>query len=795
MRYYIIVLSSLLLLTLTGCVDEVGFDPSSQTQTSEGTCLTFTVKAAPYDDERLSRSISYSDPTYYEDWIDTQDKFRVLFFVSKRKNQGQKYQSQYEYYGPDYFLFESKGRWVTQGAPDGTGHRTYQVTVPLYDVGNLDSDYSAYWGRIRDILRSEQFKVVILANHPVEPPTSGAPANAPAWTFKDSYLYNPNSAKTINDLHHCTKDNTYDDPKRYAAYDFMLGKPYALNSQGQHSTGPWIDWVIMRTDLYEDGWGETFHNKEEAAVWIRNHWRPALSVNEDYDKGKDFRYHYRNYRHLWYVWNFGGTSQAKNLSYSSLLSDTNPYMDEWESRNGQELRNWVNSATTLTSKTFKTDGSKNNLIFNGSATSSKITYGGQTYYGVTLGSSGTFQFKMWKHGTIYVYYTGTTPTISYTGGGSSAKSATTSLGRIGPNNTEVKVQEMYLKVMDDPATIEITGSGCTIYQIELNHNEYLYLTDREGKIPSSQHPIPMYGVQLYEPIGDLWRDGSAFNLSEGVMDEKTQRPAYEGKGISLLRAVAKVEVLIPKSLGVPRHVYMRSSNRYVRCEPIDVQTPTQLLWKDHENGCEWNLIQKQGHFYGNATNTDSYRAMLKWYWGSWKDWDWTFTGYYLNSAPSGSSDNFPHIMNPFIQRSDFCAFINVTDFYNDQFYHYVYYMGENTLDAPTDHIFEKADTRPMVPSVEVRFDGNYVSRITPNDDMNLEDNDCYRFYFTEGGNATNSSNADSNGYTYEKSDAVNKHWPIIRNHYYRFVVRDENYQGGGLLVVDAYQREPKLEFN
>ncbi|MCH5220676.1 MAG: hypothetical protein J1F20_08920, partial [Muribaculaceae bacterium] len=822
-----------------------------------GPTLTFSVAMMPMDGENTStnsRAIAGGDPSFYDDWIDTQNRFRVLFFAQPEEDNTATNSWKTSHSKNNYvFLFESEARWVEKLPADADGNLCWRVVVPLYQVGQPDAyfdqqtdgtkfykDYDEYWRDIREVLRKCDFKVAILANHPGPKEKGGGPD----WGIKDSYMNGKNNDdkrttnkvtanwKTINDLHHCTEDATLFGRSWASgkdAYSMIFGK----NSSNQNSNqlGPYTDWVIQRAMLYGDGFGGTFNSKETARVWIRNRWNPNLEYNDDTDPDIAYKPLYRGYRNLWYLWNFGGCAEdnALPIEYLCEITNSDNNVAEWEGRNGKHLREWItgigngNRMTALTEGDVSKD-TKSYLRFSpGSATAVVRDAGnGKKYYGIRMNGNSQFTFSLRSHGSILVTYKGNPPASN------DVKTPTSPInlgwdttGDITPDHTKepnktwdagngIYTMGWYIKNQAEEKDVWITAdNGTEIYQIEFVRDEYLYLTDREGVTPSTENPIPMYGVQNFTKLGTgdntFFPEGSTFDLTAGVAKEDSYNgKSYAGKSIALIRSVAKIEVLIPRSLGIPKHVLMRSLNRHSRCEPVDVQTPTNELWLHHdqydmeENLCEWELIQSYGPFYNPAksddvTENNAYRKQLSWYWGSWEEWGWDFSKGMTNitlptSVPVTGSwkkeDGYPHVFNPYINRSDFAYFIDVSDYYADQFYHYVLYMGDNTVDAPTDHY--KARSRPMVPHVEIRFDHRYpqATMVKTNDDTNLEDNDCYRFYFVEKGFAKGAYDEatgkptvpatkwDQSDGDYEKNAQMTKqHWPIMRNHVYHFEIK------------------------
>lgn len=827
MRNITKLLALLLLAVLTtGCVyDDIPVGPEGgEVKPGDPLTLTFTigVPSMGTDGEKRAagtRAIYYGNPVYYEDWIDTQNGLKVLFFLSRREKTGNKFVTgeradddpfvATDKKNPlkDYFLFESTSRWITQLPYDDDGNLRYQVTVPVYQIGDEDSQYRPHWETIRRLLREYDFKIAIMANHP---------AGNVEWNVGNSVLsatdiedLSTNKAiKTINDIHHSVEDANYANGGSGRADGYKM-----LVVDGK--MGPFIDCVIMRSVLYGDALGGTFTSRPTARTWIRDYWRPELKYNELEDEDYEMLYH--DYRHIWSYWNFGGSAPDNALPYSDK-SRINPHIDAWETRNGALLRGIVTTAvgnggnlpeisTAPADEAHKYDGSMPLTLHPSGATAVTVNASdGKKFYGINLPalsaapSSNTakdcFFFSTNTKGTVTVRYIANGGTIALKG---STITATPGTDRtIG--GVKVSVTEFYYG-NNIPQTVYLYSSKGTptILDIEFTQDEYIYLTDREGILPSSDHPIPMYGVQKFNRLEGFWDEGASFDLTAGGRDENGNY--YVTKTLSLLRAVAKIEVLLPKSLGVPRHVYMRSLNRNTRCEPMDVATPTELLWKDHDTECEWRRIQARGPMYNNGTyNSSEYKKKLAWYYGAWLEWGWDYNGR-TEVIPAQSEGPFPRIMNPKIDRSDFAAFIDVSDYYNDQYYHFLFYMGENTLDAPSDYSGNGGSY--MVPHIEIRFDQRYATtaKVTTNSTLNLDDDDCYRIYFTEGGIASGARDANGvttiskSGYSaYEKNpNYLKEHWPIIRNHVYRFTVRDTGSENMSGLVVDAQNRS--IDFN
>ena len=836
MKYIDYILLLLVIFMTQSCVDDGILPDPGEIAPDTPYTLTFTIGVPPMgeDGKVATRAIYYGNPLYYEDWIDTQNGLRVLFFITKREKTGDsavpgRYPDDDNFVAvdpdnplKDYFLFESTSRWITQLQYDDDNTLRYRLTVPVYQIGDEESEYRDYWEKIREYLRNYDFKVAILANHPT---------GMLKWGVENSVLKAPDidnlstaaSVKTINDIHHSVADYAYaENPNgnRKDAYMMLVDNKNKIDGTG--TMGPFITWVINRSTLYGDALGGVFSTKETAKTWIRDYWIPDLVYNEDSDPDIDYKSLYHNYRHIWSYWNFGGASPDNGLPYSDK-SKINPHLGDWELRNGALLRSWITGAVdnggsfkselnTSATESKKYDGSMP-LVFHPSGATAVITQGsnGKRFYGVKLPVSTTtpanrsdkdcFCFDVMGAGTATVRYIGSS--TSDIGIKLAAQNTSPTVTKKTVNGVSVYEAYVNLDQVDNPSLgfVYAKKNNPIILDIEYTQDRYIYLTDREGILPSSDHAIPMYGVQKFDRLEGWWDEGASFDLTTG--GQSVDGTDYNAKTISLLRAVAKVEVLVPKSLGVPKHVYLHSLNATVRCEPMDVATPTDLLWKEHNNGCEWTLVQKHGTFLADGKyETNDYKKKLAWYHGNWLEWGWDFNGY-TQWTPSYNNDGpFPRLFNPYISRADCAAFIDVSDYYNDQYYHYLFYMGENTIDASSS--YNGAQGSPMIPHVEIRFDDRYAStsKVKTNTDLNLMDKDCYHIYFVDKGIASGARDANgvskiANG-NYEtqyenKTEYLKEHWPIMRNHVYRFTIQDATSDGMNL-IVDAQKRGVDLTF-
>ena len=251
-----------------------------------------------------------------------------------------------------------------------------------------------------------------------------------------------------------------------------------------------------------------------------------------------------------------------------------------------------------------------------------------------------------------------------------------------------------------------------------NEKGFLNTSNSEAKrfrLPSLDYPIPMYGIQRFDPIqysdgkpheDELWLKGSPFYLSPGIPGQEPLEddgvPIYDQKTISLLRSVVKMELFIPKTY-TPQMVGVCYSNIYSRCDPMDVWTPTDKLWDDvhiNSNGsytgggkCELESIMK----YGSICTTDginpplgveAYQEALSWYYGVWKEKAWSFNDFGKEKVVAEDTETgmkYPRIFNSTIQRNQLVICDSNSEFSNenDPYWHYIIYCGEKNIMDPS----------------------------------------------------------------------------------------------------------------
>lgn len=248
--------------------------------------------------------------------------------------------------------------------------------------------------------------------------------------------------------------------------------------------------------------------------------------------------------------------------------------------------------------------------------------------------------------------------------------------------------------------------GSSVLKKDVNLNQSI------AKLPTKDDPIPMYGVQVFDPLVD-WVEGTTYNLSnlEGMYTD------YETKNISLLRSLVRCELLVPKSLGKkPTLVAFKYSNIYARTEPMDVSTPTNELWQTDHANCEDQLIREYGPINNvddsqNADGLNNFYNYNSWFYAIWNTmygWDWNkkITKNYSKEV-DGQPKKYPHLFNPMAQRNKIVYLANQTGVYtlynsnstyqtvtwakakeavgdfalveDDMYWRYVYYTGERAI--------------------------------------------------------------------------------------------------------------------
>lgn len=745
------------------------------------------------------------------------------------------------------FLFKGENFRLTES---GDKNGQWYLRVPLNNSSLTDQEGKSILALAKAQLEKEPFKIAILANWATE---ENKPYNLD-WGWKNSLLYQRkfNAAdeetkntlkgkvgepdlKNVNDLHHLEEDTYYSNSSRRSAYTFIL--------DNQNRMGVNNDWVKMRDlegkELNGDvAWHNTnakpqgkFSKTEEAYTWIKNNWDPSL---DNLLPNSTKHTIYRHYCRLWYLWNFGANFSDNKITYSDLgVGDK--FASKWNSRNGQQFseESWCMNDNHLLDNqqhavfTIGNDTGDEGLTIISADTKDETTpekyirsYNGTQkeggkdgYYGIVLpqmdnkaiednnpsnlskhkpwikeSSDGALEYMKFKvpgtgklrvvcssydeNESTLIVQRGANWEMTYNISGSEIKE----IGSKDKNKTnEGEVCQPYsgnvgytvkLTQGEEDIILWCLKGSIVVHAIEFVCDDYLAGTDREGIMPTEDYPIPMFGIQEFPEI-DAWGSQEVMNLPNNIY---------------LIRGLAKIELYLPAGTESISHVYMRSMNRKARLEPVDVLSSTGDLWKSHVDGegeCEWFRICEHGSGYKEA----DYKGWYGWFYGSWTDW-WTKQN---NEFPKVSfREDPPQLFNADVERSDFCHFIMDDKYPTDTYHRFFLYVPDKCISDPNTP--GNLSSTPKVAHIEYRH-GQIKDY--------LDDNNCYRIYFTDYSTNGVIKTIKTNEYEtiYEASEAnLNLNWPIMRNHVYRFYVGGNNTpQEIRVKVTPWGETEPKKE--
>lgn len=767
-------LALLVSVTLTGCFD---YDDASAEQGANFTddfslAFDISLNTIPGSSTRADGN-EYVDE--YDNMVDVEGNnhdFRVLLFDAD-----------------DNFLYEPDRREIEpigKGDYKNTGVQTnrWRITMPIMALKRR-----GLWEKIAE----HSFKIAVLANWP------RSAADSPLEFKQGDKLYK---------ISHYWVDNVYGSTStaQQQAYSF-------LSENGK--MGAYVQWV---NNTYSDT------VKARSAIRDREEQRDLAYQLNRVVGPKDYTH---TYEHIWRVWNFGDESLLNGLTtverFRTFWKINNVDKANLQSLDSSGLENY--KPTTDNSKdglTFGENGSyayeDNCIKLNQGLTSSAHTSGEAL-------PKTCLKFDAYAAGTLLIWAKSNSSNTTYIGiqqGDYSeletrAKNRNVLTGdkKVGEemtNQTKMFLHQISVSVTGtsnehipgDPVPVYVyaVDGNVSIYQIEYIEDDHLYNTDRKGFLPTKDKLIPMYGIQEFGAIGGYLNleKGETFNLSEseGADDE------YERKKVHLLRSVAKVELRIP--IGYPKltHAYLRSANRHGRCEPVDISTPTDILWngglyrgKTYSNiDQEIEYIKNYGIFYDSTTEDyGKYRTRLSWFYKAWEGTgaNWTtenkeWTNNTIKTTVSEKND-YPHIFNTRINRSDYIHFQYAGQ--KDLCDCYVLYVPEKNIDDPNSHGKMKS-TPPKIPHIELRFEKN--SDFKGNDDTNLDDNDCYRIYFTPYNDRIPTKNGGYDDIEYKSDNNIlgqNILYPIVRNHVYRFTVTGiDDFEYEGITVTVGNTAEP-----
>lgn len=337
--------------------------------------------------------------------------------------------------------------------------------------------------------------------------------------------------------------------------------------------------------------------------------------------------------------------------------------------------------------------------------------------------------------------------------------------------------------------------------------------------------IPMYGIQKYDAL-TTWEKGKTYNLSEQT---GSQTGNYQYKSIKLLRSVVKLELRIPMYDDSGKYIDIDNAwaqiwlNNYMsRCEPMDVSTPTNEIWSDEHDACEWTSIRDYGLLADNDGSA-IFKEKLGWFYGSWLEMGWQFKegkdklGQTINIP---STKPYPRIFNPLTQRlqgafiTDCYLPINGDPNHKEQSFHrWVIYCGERNMNDP-NYVGDPTSTGTIT------FFRIHVSRKENKDSQTATDDRIYYIPITDYSYTSNPANdylVETNYPVNEKNgnavkniyymDGVTDHmsdyldnmmnettkeyfpYPLLRNHFYRITVSFKDSDNGiDVKVVNAEKR-------
>ena len=335
-----------------------------------------------------------------------------------------------------------------------------------------------------------------------------------------------------------------------------------------------------------------------------------------------------------------------------------------------------------------------------------------------------------------------------------------------------------------------------------------------NRIAKNQY-IPMYGIQQFDAL-TTWAKGSTYNLSQQT---GSQTGNYDYKSISLLRSVVKLELRIPKydnnrnPVTVDNEWAQICANNFLaRCEPMDVWTPTNLLWKNHNDACEWRDIRAYG-LYADDSSED-FRRKLSWYYGAWeKDDKWSFDG--VSKKPETDSTHYPRIFNPITQRLQLSF---ITDCYleTENYHRWIIYCGEKNMNDPNE--LNRLSSEGYINFFRIRVKRGSRNEIyhIPITDYSRSDNPIKDYLVQNcnseadaitkitdiGGYPTHMSKRDGdeakNYYKEIKNTKSNRNYPypLLRNHMYRLTVSFGDKDDIDVKIIDGEKRVVGgIEFN
>lgn len=690
---------------LGGCIKDVNppcdeVPDEDETLFTKGYSLDFVVTLDALGGDGLSLK--------YDDYVDT-EKFRVFFFTDDEDRT-------IEADERNVFLFESRTRFIKMLPGTSGPGSTWRVSVPLFSYGNgAAAEWN--WEKIRRFLRKHPFKIALLVNRPesewsmriigkttetyndkgelswadnpedVIVPGAWYDNSAPHWEAENTLFgkANPNEVvtddkldpefkrenkelwKTLLDLQHVQYDPIYfgksfvvnppddrltdnvtdpDDPK----YNGGVGKYY-------HNAYPIYDFVGKKGDDGRLMMGST-------SSWVSwSGYDGELATNPNIT-GK--------------IWDFSSPEIKAKLTSSVMYGDrgTKKTNFSYSLRGGPE---YTSDGTATYTVNLDNDVENGLVLYNNG--NGSIFYKDNTNLDNNDNAAGT---KGETNLSFYFVLPAGTWTVSAdvakVAVNNDSSNRTLHLGIEGRNDLTKTFSSTshavysFTVTLDKPTRVKVYSMGRTsFYSISYaeagasgtNRDPYGW-NFRRTIHPSKDYPIPMYGIQRFEPIEE-WDWGT---------------PVLLDKDIYLLRSVVRLDLYVPENVDV-EFLTLFYSNVFSRCEPMDVWTPTDVLWNRYvtgEDGLPQSFEMSQILNYGPITRqaendafpnktTDEegsiqrYRQRMSWLYGIWVEKaGWKWNNFVVNPKdpihkgnvaddPKTSDLFFPHIFNPCVQRN------------------------------------------------------------------------------------------------------------------------------------------------
>ncbi|MCH5222751.1 MAG: hypothetical protein J1E82_01800 [Muribaculaceae bacterium] len=813
LKYIIFTIFSVLLSTgLNSCVDDklTIDDITGKGSSSDegGLMFAFDLTRGGFDvspDGTHNSKLSDFD----EEIVVNPDNFNVVFFQKD-----------------GIFLKEFKNQEITE--IEESGRKIYYVKIPTSD---LEKDQN-----LINYIRNNNFKIAVFANWAKYP------------DFETSSKLDPNGINRNNIFYitHCWADESYtstNDPNNEQGDDsetlyFITGKGFKM--------GMYQDWVAIRYQYDNDAEKAIRNNYDVKNAVFHSDSKPlltnAVGMKVTFSDMKDYDYH-----NVWHIWNFGGENNKNNNNYYN--SENARIRDDWAKINNDCYDMAFSSSWQNGSQYISGEPTVRNLSINSNGKIKAIQDGGNGY-GITLPSQNTgsteidktkpyLSYKVSADGYIYVKCKGNsrnaklvarrgtdtdTQALLYYSPGTNLNTVQFDYTKVKQNTNDEVVQEI-VRVTGQPQNLELyaVDGDITIYEIDYVKSHMVQLADKQMINPANtpEGGISMYGIQDFEAVETkYWPEGTTFDLSRNLSTNTgSDARNYKYRTISLLRSVAKVEVLLPKSIfPEPTHMFLRTLNRFSRSAPMDVFTPTDILWNGYaaggysskgydENveGYIYNSSSKKNHNYKSVVGVDreienikikgftynnykypddqkdvekiAYQNKIAWLFGIWNtEFGWNWAG--QTSISFNNNDGpYPRIFNTRINRTDYAHMIDGgtvsltsdgIDTSGDEYYYYYAYVPEKNVTDPNNNA-TMAES-PKVIRIEMRFPGNT--------DENLDDNASYRIYFTPEGGGGSVENRDGYDDLWEKGgsegsaslEKLKSIYPVMRNHLYRFKV-------------------------